>query len=510
MWRIWVFVAGTPVGLLAALALSVPPGATGVLGAAVIGAAVLGAAGLAGLALLAVASTLARASSWHAERGRHLARASSAGLLALPAAASAWFALPPGAGWLTLAILLVLGAAIFRATRLQVPADGIPRHAARLMGALVVASLALVVLAGVISVLRPGLPADTVALARAVWDIDAGILMGEDPGCVDRVRRATPLVDLGAHPRLSPDGTEIWFDARTSNGARQIHRLRRASGELRCWTCDEPGNNRRPSPEPSGIAVLFDTDRHRSLQAPLNTEIHVASASGSGAARSRRLTYDPGPDDHAIYDPSGRGIVWSRASDAGFAVVRAAIQSGHGGLLLGSITELAPGGSRWVLPLSWSQDARAFATGRGKGWRHLDASVVDFATAEEVTLGTVLAGPGSVSFSADGSRWVVATTRPSGAASLIPAQLGFLLGRLRALAVLDDANGAAGSGIGLGTRGHELRDLDLGPIAEWGVPTGVSLSPAGDAFVLSQRRREGGDIEERLLWIELDCAATGS
>ena len=44
-------------------------------------------------------------------------------------------------------------------------------------------------------------------------------------------------------------------------------------------------------------------------------------------------------------------------------------------------------------------------------------------------------------------------------------------------------------------RAHGLEGpvVELGPVADWGVPTGVSLAPAGDALVLGQR------LERKLL-----------
>lgn len=142
---------------------------------------------------------------------------------------------------------------------------------------------------------------------------------------------------------------------------------------------------------------------------------------------------------------------------------------------------------------------------RGDGLGAASAMALDPATGERRPLGRAVAGAGSVSFSADGTRTAVAETRASGAASLVPSALGFLVGRVQT--ALDAAEGA-GPGttvVRVGETGGELGVLALGAAESWGEPSGLSLAPAGDALVLGQRRTLGGAIEERLVWVELDC-----
>jgi hypothetical protein len=250
---------------------------------------------------------------------------------------------------------------------------------------------------------------------------------------------------------------------------------------------------------------VFDTDRHAVWDDLANTEVYVVTASGQPGALSRRLTWSRGRDDHAMYDPSGRGIVWTRARERDFAVVRASLRSGHGGLLLGPERTLARGGLRWVAALGWSPDARALVTGRGHALRPLHARRLDPATGAQRDLGDDVAG--SVSFSADGTWMAVATTRPSGAASLVPSRAGFLLARLTPLLRDELPPGRGGSGVRFGPTQGELAPVELGRDAAWGEPTGLSLAPDATAFVLGQRRGEG---EERLLWVELACAPGAS
>ena len=53
--------------------------------------------------------------------------------------------------------------------------------------------------------------------------------------------------------------------------------------------------------------------------------------------------------------------------------------------------------------------------------------------------------------------------------------------------------------------------LELGPAADWGEPTGISLSwdeaESASVAIVGQRRRVGGATEERLIELTLDCAA---
>jgi hypothetical protein len=494
LWRLWTLVAGVPLGVLAALAIQDPPTAL---------ALQLGAAGGA-LLVTAAASLAARLAHWMADRGRHLARAASFGLLAIPATGAVLLGLFPDPRVLLAAVLASVALALVRAARVSGPPGSLVGHVAGVAGMVLAFSAAIVVAAGMRAAVVGPAPLDE-AFAKAVYDLDARVARRPDPGCEARAERVVALAEQGAHPWLDPQGAFVWFDAPGPDGRRQVHRLERASGEVRCWTCGEPGNNRRPALSPVAAALVFDTDRHATWRHPVNTEVHLITARGEEgpALASRRLTHDPEPDDHALYDPSGRGIVWSRGSPQGYLVVRAAVQSGHGGLLLAAPRPLATGGLRWIAPLAWAPDARALATGRGH-WRRLDGRLTDPATGDVHPLERDLAGPRSVSFSADGSRIAVAASPGRGAVRLLPRWLGFLLARLRPILDAAPPVGAI-TAVRIGETDGELHSVELGEVASWGGPTGIALDADGRAFVLGQRRARESEPEERLLWIELAC-----
>jgi len=323
------------------------------------------------------------------------------------------------------------------------------------------------------------------------------------------------LLERGAHPRFGPAGRLLWFDARGPDGRRQVHRLDRASGEVECWTCDEPGNNRRPSPSSSGHGVVFDTDRHAGSRHPTNTEVHLISAGSQKRRFSRRLTHGPGPDDHALFDPGGGLLVWSRGHEGRYEVATAAIQSGHGGIVLGPPRVVAAGGARWIAPLAWSPDAHALAVARGHPLRPAVVTAIDFSSSDEWRLAGDLAPVGSVAFSADGAWLAAAGTRRASSLGLLPGSLGFLVGRLVALGV-----GAApvfrGSAVHTGPTDAARTDaarkapaslpqVELGELAGWGGSTGIGLEPGGTGFVLGQRRRGADGVEERLVEVSLEC-----
>jgi hypothetical protein len=250
---------------------------------------------------------------------------------------------------------------------------------------------------------------------------------------------------------------------------------------------------------------VFDTDRHRSWRHPMNTEIYALEIREDDRERSAiRLTRDLRPDDHALYDPSGRGVLWTRTLGPEFAVVRGAIRGGHGGIILTGTSLVRKGGMRWPGALAWAPDARSLALGFGHAVRPLDLEVWDPATEEPVAAVAQAATTASVSFSRDGQRMAVASTRPSGAASLLPKRLGFLIGRLEPWLSPDGVTGPGETLLHVGARG-ELAPVELADVAEWGAPTGVSLAPRGDAMVLGQRRASADGFEERLLWLALDC-----
>jgi hypothetical protein len=339
-------------------------------------------------------------------------------------------------------------------------------------------------------------------LRAASWDIDSRVALRARAHCAPRVASLTPLSDRGAAPRLGRDGTSVWFEARAEDGRFQIHRVR-AGGPVHCWTCGEPGNNRRPAPHPHGESVLFDSDRFASWRGPNDTELMLVSGRGEERPRhpSRRLTYRAGPDDHAFYDPSGSGLLWSSGASGHFEVLRASVQSGHGGLVLSLPLVLARARVAWIAPLGWAPDARTLVVARGQPFAPLVGERIDPATGERSALGRGLV-PGSVSFSADGSLMALATTAPTGATRLVPAALGNLLARVPSEMPL----GSESTRVSLGEVGGELAAVDLGPVAGWGAPTGIALWPDARAFVLGQRGAHG----ERIVRAELDCQEQAS
>lgn len=314
------------------------------------------------------------------------------------------------------------------------------------------------------------------SLRDAVLDLDARVALRPRRACEPRAAHWEPIAS-GSAPRLDASARFVWFETGGADGRRQIGRYERATRSLACLTCDEPGNNRRPAPHPSGRAVLFDTDRFAGLARPLDRELMVKITDGP-ARPARRLTWDAARDTHAIYDPSGLGVAWSRYALAG-RVLRAQLKLGHGSLSLGSHELLARGGLAPLRPLAWSSDARSLVLAGGFAlapW----ALRVDYASeAPARALPAASAFDAGVSFSADGSLQLRAE-RTQGATR----------------AWLEDASG-------------ETRELMLGELRSWGEPTGVALAPDADAFVLAQRRAG----EERIWWVRLACAsddATGA
>jgi hypothetical protein len=274
-----------------------------------------------------------------------------------------------------------------------------------------------------------------------------------------------------------------------------------ATGEVACFTCGEPGENRRPDPNPTGTSVVFDSDRHRGPRAPANTELHLLDARGEpGSRASRQVSFSPGRDDHALFAPDGRSLLWSRGAGGRYDVVSAGFLTGHGGLLLAPPRVVAAGGARWAAPLAWSADARALVVGRGRPRRPLAAEQLDPATAELRGLGDVA----DAAFSADGGRLALARA-PGAAAPGARAWLGFLLGSLAAARGEPPAPFAGGTAVETGDTGGELAAVELGDVATWGVPTGVTLSPDGRWLVVGQRRAAAGGVEERLVKLTLDC-----
>jgi hypothetical protein len=488
MFRLWAFAASAPLGLLLALALPRPPGDLAAL-------ALVAAAGALGAG---AASLAARLGDDVPDRAAHVAHGASAGLVALPAWAAAALRLgPPARVWLALAAA-ALGFALWRASRASTPAPG---PGARVANALATVALAVVAaVAGSVAYgwLSPGSPEPDESLRTAAFDIDSRVPVRTPRDCARRAAQVVTLSERGAAPRLGHDGATVWFEARADDGRLQVHRLAPGAAAV-CWTCAEPGNNRRPAPHPTGSGVLFDTDRFASWRSPAETEVMLVSGRGAGAPRhpSRRITYLPGPDDHALYDPSGSGLVWTHGGDGRYEVKRASILSGHGGLLLSQPLTLFRGRSAWVAPLAWAADGRTLVAGFGQPLAALAGVRLDPASGERRRIpGGLVAG--SVSFSADGRVMAVASTRERGAARLLPGALGNVIARWPTHA----GASAEGTRVALGAVDGEQGEVELREVAAWGVPTGIALLPDASGFVLGQRGAAG----ERIVRVELDCA----
>jgi len=488
MFRLWAFVASAPLGLLVPLTLPRPPSDLACL-ALVVAAGALGAA---------LASLAARLGDDAPDRAAHVARGASAGLVAVPAwAAAALRSGPPAWVWLALSVA-ALAFALWRASRASEPASGAGGQVTRALGALLLSAATVVVFAVGYGWLSPASPEPDETLRAAAFDIDSRVPLRAAKHCAPRPAGVVALTARGAAPRLGRDGATVWFEARADDGRLQVHRLEPGAAPV-CWTCREPGNNRRPAPHPTGSNVLFDTDRFASWRSPAETEVMVVNGRGADGPRhpARRLTLSPGPDDHAFYDPSGSGLVWSHGGDGRFEVRRASILSGHGGLLLSQPLTLFRGRSAWVAALAWSPDARTLVGGFGQPLAPLAGVRLDPASGERRRIpGGLVAG--SVSFSADGRVMAVASTRERGAARLLPGALGNLIARWPG----HGAVGAEGTQVTLGETDGAQLELELGDAASWGAPTGIALLPDASGFVLGQRGAAG----ERIVRVDLDCA----
>jgi hypothetical protein len=487
MFRPWAFVASAPLGLLAALALPGPPGD-------LVALALIAAAGALGAVL---ASLAARFGDPAPDRTAHVACGASVALAGVPAWAAAALRLgPPAWLWLALAVA-ALALALWRASRAATPAPGPGGQLARVLSTLLLAALCALAVAVAWGWLSASSPAPDAALRAAALDIDSRVPLRTPMPCAPRAQAVATLSARGAAPRLAYDGA-VWFEARGEDGRFQVHRLA-PGGEDVCWTCAEPGNNRRPAPHPTGPGVLFDTDRFASWRSPAETEVMLTSGRGAGGPRhpSRRLTHSPGPDDHALYDPSGAGLVWTHGGEGRFEVRRASILSGHGGLLLSLPITLFRGRSMWVAPLAWAPDARTLVAGFGQPLAPLAGVRLDPASGERRRIAGGLVA-GSVSFSADGRRMALAATGERGAARILPGLLGNAIARLPVHAGV----AAEGTRVALGPPEGELAEVELGDAVSWGAPTGIALLPDASGFVLGQRGAAG----ERIVRVDLDCA----
>ena len=415
-------------------------------------------------------------------------------IVALPALGAAWLGIgPPAPAWLAVAAAIVVLGLLAGSRSL-----GLAGFAVALAGS----GLGVLVLSALFAAFgfAPAPPAEE--RVAAVYDLDARVVTRPLPRCAPRAERVEVLAERGAHPRLDEAAEFLWFDAATPDGRRQVHRLERASGSVVCWTCREPGNNLRPAPG-GARSVVFDSDREASWRAPLDTELYLARGHGDASRRvARRLTFHPGPDDHALFHASGV-IVWSRGAGGRHHVVSASLRSGHGGVLLGAPGILWNGGARWAIPLEWSPDGRTLAVGHGQPWAPLRAVFLDPATDARRELRDRVPPGSAVAFSADGGWSFVAATRPSGVRAWLPGWLGFLLARLADPA--DAAPRFSGTSVLGGETAGELAPIGLGELGDWGEPTGVAAEPGGKGFVLGQRRRTAGRVEERLVAVRLAC-----
>lgn len=506
IWRACSFLAGLPLGALAGWV------ACGLVGASPRPALLVLGAGLGAGALVLVASLVARARDDDPARGIHLARAASSGWIAAPALAAAAWRLAPHPAWLLAGVVAALSCALWRGARARGPAGGPPALVGAAALSLLGGSLAVAVLAIVLATARGRPPSIAQEIADAVYDVDAGVVTQPLPHCRAEPAAVELLLDRGARPRASRDGARVWFDA-SVDGARQIHLLDVATGAVTCWTCGEPGDNLRAAPADNDSAIVFETTRHAHALDPTNSEIMLASVRGSGGPRhpSRRLTFDPGPDDHALFAPGSNRVVWSKLIGGHYAVVSSSLRGGHGALDLGPPVELAAGGAAWVAPVAWAPTARSLVVVRGNPYRPREAKALDLATGAEAPLAADLGIGTSASFSADGGLTLLAAApHRARVAGLLPGSLGLLLAPAARRLERDDAL-LRGTEIRIKVSEHEAVSLRLGERADWGEPTGVALiggpQPETLRFVLAQRRAAADSVEERLLLVTLACPA---
>jgi hypothetical protein len=501
LWRLWSFVCGLPLGVVAALAALRAPSPLH-----------LATAALAGGAVLAAATSLLARGDDEPDRGRHLAAAASAGWFAPAAGVAVFFDWAPGRWPWAVVCVLVLGVALFAGRRAPGPAGGPLAWLARGVAAALLGAGAVVALAAAVAALQASPPEPSARFASMLFSVDAGVVTRPLPVCDPTPRRVDASLPAGAHPALAPDARLVFFDAPVvaDGGRRQIHRLDRGSGELRCITCGEPGNNQRASVNAAGVAMVFETDRHATWLHPDDTEIYLAGIA-THAARpdaGRRLTFAPGPDEHPVFGPGPQMLTWSRRADGGYEVVAAAIRSGHGGILLGAVGTLAEGGAQWIAPIAWGADGRSLVLVRGNPFAALQGTLLDPASGASLALGDALAP--AASLNGDGAWLAFATTRSRHTAGVLPRALGASLApwahaRARSEPLRDETVVA----LGPASQPDAAKALALGAdVAAWGEPTGLALAPDASGLVLGQRRRAGAGVEERLVWIELACTQT--
>ncbi|MDJ0867997.1 MAG: hypothetical protein QNK03_17965 [Myxococcota bacterium] len=497
IWRLWSAISGVPVGVLVALAALHAPGPGPLLWAALAGGA-----GLLGLVWL-----LARRRDDEPERTRHLAAGVAWAWLALPACVAVVLGFAPGPWPLLAIVVLGLAAGLYAGARAIGQARGPLGWGLRSAAVARGGGAALVGLAALLAALGAERLEVSERWSHAVYDTDASVATVELPACAPEAAAVEVLLPRGAHPVLDADGSALWFDAVADQGRRQIHRIGLADRAVECWTCGEAGQNVRPFAGDTGGGVVFETDRHATWLHPDDTEIHlIAARRGKRHPVSRRLTFDPGPDDHALLGPGARTLVWSKRRGGRFDVVAASIRTGHGGLLLGRANLVASGGAAWIAPLGWSPDARTLVVATGNPFAPLKAHAIDPATGIPTP---IRADSGRrAAFNADGGWIALAAGRPDHPGSVLPGFLGFALAPLataasRERAVLGSTELHAGPAPGPGTL-VELPEA----VTTWGGSTGVALAADGTTLFVGQRRRAGDGVQERLLEVRLRCDTT--
>ena len=487
VWRGWSFLAGMPLGALAAT------GCGGGLAPGMLGAL------LGGLALLLAVAVLHRLRDDDPARGALLARAASSGLAALPALVAASLALGPGPVALLALQLPIVAGALWQASRSHGGPSG-PWAQVGAATAWLVASALWTLAAAIASALASDSGALGFPERVAVRDeLGARVAALPVPTCSGAAITSVRL-DRGAHPRLDPDGAWLWFDAAV-DGVRQVHAIELATGRTLCRTCGEAGDNTRPYPGPTG--VVFETDRYASWKHPANSELHFARGGAKASEPSQRLTRDDGPDDHAVLAPHSAEVVWSRRRGGGYEIVSASLVSAHGGLLLGGQSVWVRGGGDWIAPIEWSRGARALVVARGNPLAPRRAQAIDFGGGRVAELSSDLA-PGAAAIDGAGGVWALASTRRASVIGLLPS---LLVAPLAPLSLRYETRGAPFRETTLRVGAADSpSELALPGFALWGAPTGVALSRDGTRVFLAQRAAGGA---ERILEIRRSCPQAG-
>jgi hypothetical protein len=501
LWRLWAFCSGIPVGGAIALAALREPAPLQLVWGALAG----------GVLLALLVSLLARGHPDHFERGRHLAAATSFGWAAVPAAVAVFFAWAPGS-WVYVALVIaLLAGALFVATRALGPGGGLVRWKLRAVASFLIASAAVLALAAAGAALFANAPEPSSRFSSVLDAIDAEVVTRPLPACSAEPRAVAVLLERGAHPALSPDGAQLWFDAESDadGGRRQIHRLDRATGNVICWSCGDLGNNVHPSISSSGVSLVFQSDRHASWRHPDDTDLYLAATQRTeNPDHGRRLSFTIGPDESPVFGPGPMMVTWSRRLAGRYDVVAASIRSGHGGLLLGTPGVLANGGAEWIAPVAWSPDARSLLVASGNPFGPLALEAVDPKNFSRRLFATDAALAGS--FDADGGWLGFATTRPLHWAGVLPRALGFAVAPLaidrRAREPLCRDTGVRSAASEQSVEAAAIA-IDAA-VASWGEPTGLAIEPDGSGFVLGQRHQGDDGVHERLVAIQLACTQT--